>query len=173
MWSKSSTTVVTFCSGCDVCCWQMASTDAAVAPPLLVPVHRPSPLTPGLLQVCSWLAPDCVNICLCPQRSGWLHQPPTASGCWFHPIRLHPKSKLDKKKAVWQQRATTFVLFKPERATLSFKSLQGICRGVNVTRFYFPQIIQEKCRWGFLSLFEKKKRCSRHDWQGILAALAD
>ena len=58
--------------------------------------------------------------------------------------------------------------------TLSFKSLQGIGRGVNVTRFYFPQIIQEKCRWGFclsLSLFKKKKKkdavamIDRGSWQ--------
>lgn len=144
-----------------VCSWQMASADAAVAPSLLVPVHRPSPLTPGLLQVCSWLAPDCVNICLCPQRSGWLHQPPTASGCWFHPIRLHPKSKLDKNKAVWQQRATTYVLFKPERPNPFVQIPARHLQRSKCDTILFSTDNPGKVQMGFLSLslsFLKKKK---------------
>lgn len=55
--------------------------DAAGAPTLLVLDQWPCQLTPGLLQVGPWLAYDDVNICLCPQHSGWLQHLSAAAGC--------------------------------------------------------------------------------------------
>lgn len=69
-------------------------------------------LTPGLLQVDSWLASVYVNICLCPQCSGH-HRPPSTSSVvvvWFN---LTGEKKMKKDVL-----APSLLLFKPTFATV-------------------------------------------------------